>query len=131
MACLATCCTRPAPCGSSHSSSPPRPAQHETLAPTVDPSGDWDVRWDRGFSGWKPTIFDGTLSIEREGARWVAHLSFGATGSPPSFESLRMDGNQIDILFGVPAANDGSGHDAGSLRQLSPVRLVNAAAHGA
>jgi CubicO group peptidase (beta-lactamase class C family) len=69
-------------------------------ASAIDPSGDWDIRWDRGFSGWQPTIFEGRLTLAREGEGWTGHLTFEPWGSTrPEFDSLRIDGDRFHVVF--------------------------------
>jgi CubicO group peptidase (beta-lactamase class C family) len=76
---------------------------------TADPTGDWDIRWDRGFAGWKPAIFSGRLSIHHEGQSWTASLHFRESVMSPEFASMQVDGDKIHIVFHVPANEDGSG----------------------
>ncbi len=72
----------------------------ERASRDVDPSGDWDIRWDRGFSGWQPTIFDGRLTIARRGAGWTASLRFQQNGDThPEFESLQVEGDRFRATF--------------------------------
>ena len=85
--------------------SPPPPA---SLASPIDPSGDWAVRWDRGFAGWWPTIFNGRLSIKRHGDLWFAGLHFDESGVKPVFKSMHMEGDRIQLVFTSPANGHGS-----------------------
>jgi CubicO group peptidase (beta-lactamase class C family) len=77
----------------------PPEAHVAKAAPAIDPSGDWDIRWDRGFSGWWPTIFEGRLTLAREGAGWTAQVSFEQSAMNPSFDSLRIDGDRVHVIF--------------------------------
>jgi hypothetical protein len=70
----------------------------ETQGP-VDPSGVWEVRWDRTFAGWQPPMFNGTLQIQGQGAQWAAQLLFRQSQVRPTLESLHVDGNRVEIVF--------------------------------
>ncbi|MFT3765970.1 MAG: serine hydrolase [Minicystis sp.] len=73
------------------------------IVPSVDPSGEWEVRWDRTFTGWKPSLFEGTLSLQREGEAWRGKLAFRQSVVKPAFESLRIEGDHVDIVFRAQA----------------------------
>lgn len=81
----------PPPPGAAPASPPP--------APSMDPTGDWQIRWDRGFAGWSPTIFDGKLSLEREGGRWTARIAFRQSSAQLECTALQLAGDRIDIAF--------------------------------
>jgi CubicO group peptidase (beta-lactamase class C family) len=76
---------------------PPAPPRPAPAAPSFDPSGVWEVRWDRGFSGWWPSIFEGALSPHHDGTRWSGDLTFHQSGGRWSVRSLRVDGDHIDV----------------------------------
>jgi CubicO group peptidase (beta-lactamase class C family) len=89
---------------------PPRPVTTASSAPSasasaapstasVDITGDWDVRWDRGFAGWQPTIFDGKLSLHRVGDAWSGDLSFNQSQARFTFLSAQVDGDRFDLRF--------------------------------
>ena len=104
MTALGTSCRPVAP----SVAAPPRSraAASPQVAPALDPSGDWELRWDRTYTGWLPPIFEGTLSLHRDGARWTGQLGFVQSGLMPTFESLRLDGDRIDIVFHAPMAKN-------------------------
>jgi CubicO group peptidase (beta-lactamase class C family) len=83
------------------SESRPPAASPTPVAPvaTVDPSGDWDLRWDRGFSKWKPSMFEGRLTLRHEAGQWTGHLWFKQSPSTISLESLRVDGDRIELVL--------------------------------
>lgn len=65
----------------------------------VDPSGQWKIRWDRGFTSWRPSLFEGTLSLGRAGEGWTGDLSFDQSDAEFSFDSLRVDGDRLVAVF--------------------------------
>jgi hypothetical protein len=103
-----TCASPPPPAPSAAPAAPPIAA--------TDPSGDWSIRWDRGFTGWKPAIFEGRLSLRRDGAKWDGELGFKQSSVKPVFDSLRLDGDRIDVLFRVPGAGGDATPDPMELR---------------
>jgi hypothetical protein len=78
----------------------PRATQAEQAA-IEDPQGIWEVRWDRTFAGWSPPIFVGRLTLQRSGEQWTGSLQFWQSTARPTFESLRVVGDKIDVLFRV------------------------------
>jgi hypothetical protein len=90
---------------------PERPvttAASPTSVTSVDLTGDWYVRWDRGFAGWQPTIFDGKLSLRRVGDTWSGELSFNQSQARFTFQSAQVDGGRFDLHF---AADSVDGND--------------------
>ena len=55
-----------AACSPPISPAPCTPASSSTAKSSTDPTGEWEVRWDRGFAGWEPSIFDGDLTRSRQ-----------------------------------------------------------------
>ena len=75
--------------------------------PKVDPSGEWNVRWDRGFSGWAPAIVNGRLSVQR-GPSWNAQLTFQQSGMTFELESMSVNADHVEFVFGARTEADGS-----------------------
>jgi CubicO group peptidase (beta-lactamase class C family) len=44
-------------------------------------------------------VFDGTLTIARDGGRWAAKLGFRGSIAKVEFESLHMEGDRVDLVF--------------------------------
>src|SRR4051812_5211124 len=74
-------------------------AASRTAATPVDPSGQWEIRWDRGLAGWQPAVFDGTLSLRREDDKWSGSIHFRESSAKPEFSSLTIDGDRFDLVF--------------------------------
>jgi CubicO group peptidase (beta-lactamase class C family) len=66
----------------------------------VDPSGHWDVRWDRAFAGDFSEIGIGSLDLTRAGDSWTGTLTLPlARPASFTFDSLRIDGASLDATF--------------------------------
>jgi hypothetical protein len=93
-----------AACSGSSSSAlaPCTPAAPPATKPAIDPTGEWKIRWDRGFADWQPPIFNGTLDIRREKDGWDASVTFQESGARYDFVSMGVDGDRVDIVFHVP-----------------------------
>ncbi len=76
------------------------------VAPPVDPSGDWAVRWDRGFTGWEPAIFQGALHLERSDGGWAGHLRFKQSSFTFALEGLTIDGDAVSLRFTTPKSTN-------------------------
>jgi CubicO group peptidase (beta-lactamase class C family) len=109
VAALAAACSPPAPPAVAPAPAPCPTAPPPPAAPAIDPSGDWEIRWDRTYAGWWPAIFEGKLSLQHNGETWSGQLSFRQSGAKPVFESLRLDGEHVDIVFRSPAERDPDG----------------------
>ena len=82
---------------------PAAPESRATAKARFDPAGEWDVRWDRGFAGWQPTLFAGKLTIDHaDPGPWKATIAFVESSAQPSFESLRLDGDEMALVFRSP-----------------------------
>lgn len=77
----------------------PPPSSTTARAAAVDPTGAWQVRWDRTFAGWQPAIFSGKLVIRRNADAWDAHLQFRESSWRPKLQSLRVDGDVLEMSF--------------------------------
>jgi CubicO group peptidase (beta-lactamase class C family)/imidazolonepropionase-like amidohydrolase len=93
----------------------------------VDPSGRWDLRWERGFAR-DPRVLEGSLDIQRGEGGFTATLSivFDPSEAQPTqlrFESLRVERNQIDLAFTDPE----SGEPFGMSATIAGNRLVGEA----
>lgn len=71
----------------------PRPAQ------PVNVMGGWDLRWDRTFAGWQPSIFNGRLTLDRDGERWTGELAFKESDAKHVVESMTIEGERVAIAF--------------------------------
>jgi hypothetical protein len=85
------------------------PAPTASTKGAIDPSGEWEIRWDRSSAGWQPAIFNGTLDILRGKDHWDAVLHFRESGVKPVFSSMKVDGDRVDIFFHAPARESGAG----------------------
>jgi CubicO group peptidase (beta-lactamase class C family) len=74
----------------------PRPVEAQS---SVDPTGAWEIRWDRTFARWQPPIFNGTLRLRREGAAWAGSISFRESQAKFSLRSLEVHGDRVEIEF--------------------------------
>jgi CubicO group peptidase (beta-lactamase class C family) len=75
-------------------------------AVAVDPSGRWDLRWDRAFAGETPPIVEGKLELLRSGDSWSGALVLTPETAKLAFESVRVDGNRIELAFIDSATGD-------------------------
>ena len=82
---------------SASGASPPDAARN----PPVDITGEWNVRWDRGFTGWKPTIFEGKLAVQRSGADWSGGIAFRQSRAHWTLRDVHIDGDRVDLHFDV------------------------------
>lgn len=78
----------------------------QPAAAPVDPSGDWALRWDRGFAGWEPAIFEGALHLERPDAGWAGQLRFKQSSYPFTLDGLTVDGDTVALRFTTPKSKD-------------------------
>lgn len=74
-------------------------AQTAPTVTAIDPSGDWEIRWDRSFAGWHPAIFEGKLSLHRQGEQWTGQIAFVQSSANLSLKSVRVQGDEIDLVF--------------------------------
>jgi hypothetical protein len=96
----------------------------------VDPTGEWEIRWDRGFSGWQPAIFNGTLEIRRDKGALAASLKFNESVARPEFSSMSVDGEKVDIVFHTPAKSGGGEMELRITGWIHDGRLVGEARWG-
>ena len=87
-------------------SPPPAIASAPVVAPaTVDPSGAWDVTWDRGLSA-KPPLLRGTLVVTREDAGWKARMKLRDTSAQPVARSVLVVGDTLEVAFSMTPSPD-------------------------
>lgn len=78
-----------------------------------DPSGEWEIRWNRDPSASPPPIWPGQLSFWRDGDTWRVRLRFPLATHAEHLiaaESVRIEGERIDAKFRLL---DGSALDLG------------------
>jgi CubicO group peptidase (beta-lactamase class C family) len=92
VACSSPAVVAPRPCVTAPVASPPQVAD-------VDPAGEWEVRWDRTFAGWRPPMFAGTMSVRRSGATWAVDLHFTQSAAIFVLEKLAVDGERVRLTF--------------------------------
>ncbi len=85
---------------------PTKPAPRCKLKPpatatTVDPAGTWRLRWDRGFSGWRPPLFDGGLLLRRDSKGWTGRLEFRQSRARLRVTSVRLEGNELQVRLAM------------------------------
>ena len=85
--------TRPTPPSSAAAAVMPAP-------PSTDPSGEWEVRWDRTFAGWQPPVFNGVVRLRRDGSAWTGSLAFRESMAKFSLKSVEVlaDG-RVEVQF--------------------------------
>lgn len=70
------------------------------LAPAPDLSGEWEVRWDRTFTGWWPPVLEGRMTLTREENAWKGTLVFGQSVWRPTLIQLHQRGDQLELIWG-------------------------------
>ena len=63
----------------------------------LEHAGDWEIRWDRGFAGWWPTIFDGKLTLTPTGDGWSAALSFEQSRAKFRVTSAKVEADRFEL----------------------------------
>jgi CubicO group peptidase (beta-lactamase class C family) len=90
----------------------PAPSAPAQTVKNAEIDGEWELRWDRTFSGWKPSIFEGTLSLRRDGARWNGELTFRQSVLIGVLESAHVDGDRIELTFRWDSPREAGGESA-------------------
>jgi CubicO group peptidase (beta-lactamase class C family) len=65
-----------------------------------DLAGEWEVRWDRTFTGWWPPVFEGRMTLTREGDGWKGELVFKQSTWRPTLMKLEQRGDQLELIWG-------------------------------
>jgi CubicO group peptidase (beta-lactamase class C family) len=112
VALVASCATSPCGAAVATARTPPSLAS--------DPAGAWEIRWDRTSSGWSPAIFDGALTVDRDGPEWRARLAFKQTSVAFAFESLSAEGDHFEVTF----------HSERTRKEGSEPLRISACVHG-
>jgi CubicO group peptidase (beta-lactamase class C family) len=83
----------------------------------VDPSGHWDLRWDRAFARDFSPVSGGALDLTRDGDTWKGTLEL-RRGEPVrlTLASLHLEGDRIAMSFGE-VGGTGSFQIAGWIRK--------------
>ena len=92
--------------------------KHVQTTPLMNPSGNWEVRWDRAFANWQPTIFDGVMTLSRDKDGWHGTLTFTQSVTRFAFRSVDAFADHVEIAF------EGDGQPAEIVATMHEGRMV-------